>query len=169
MATAGRKSSYESIVKARLPKIEKWIEEGYTDAEIYKKLGISHNTFYNYVKKYDELSEVLKKRRDVNPDVKNEAMLNYIKNLQGYYVEEETTEYMFVKDDKGGMIEIPVKKIKTKKWIKGGDSMYIFAMKNTNGWTDRQQVEVTTEGVNELRDLVNSIEDKKTEQQVAEL
>ena len=40
---------------------QKLASEGLTDKQIYLSMGIGHDTFYTYIKKYPEFSEALKK------------------------------------------------------------------------------------------------------------
>lgn len=55
-----RKSKYEEYVKPNLQKITEWSGSGAKDEEICKALGISTSTFYEYKKKYSELSDALR-------------------------------------------------------------------------------------------------------------
>jgi len=50
---------YEADVKPRLAEIAAWCEEGVTDAEIAKVLGISANTLSKYKVMHEELAEVM--------------------------------------------------------------------------------------------------------------
>ncbi|MBQ2582236.1 MAG: transposase [Ruminococcus sp.] len=59
------KSKYDEYVKPYLEQIEIWKKNGATDEQIAKNLGISKVTFYEYVKKHSELSERLKKSKEV--------------------------------------------------------------------------------------------------------
>lgn len=59
------KSKYEEFVKPYLEQIETWKKTGATDEQIAKQLGISKVTLYEYVKKHSELSERLKKGKDI--------------------------------------------------------------------------------------------------------
>lgn len=65
MARTGRKSKYESSVKARFADIKRWCESGATDKEIIELLGISTSAFYDYKEKHGEFSELLKGARKV--------------------------------------------------------------------------------------------------------
>ena len=59
------KSKYDEYVKPYLEQIETWKKTGATDEQIAKQLGISKVTLYEYVKKHSELSERLKKGKDI--------------------------------------------------------------------------------------------------------
>lgn len=54
------KSKYESHVAPRLEEIKDWCRNGATDEQIYNRLGISRNAFYEYQKKHREFYESLK-------------------------------------------------------------------------------------------------------------
>lgn len=58
---AGRKSKYETNVKPHLAQIEKWKKVGATDEQICEQLGVSKSAFYEYIKKYKELADAIKK------------------------------------------------------------------------------------------------------------
>ena len=64
MARAGRKSKYESHVKPHLEKIKNYKKMGATDEQICNALDISKTSFYEYINKYPEFSETLKKGKD---------------------------------------------------------------------------------------------------------
>jgi len=79
----GRKGKYESHVKPKLVLIEAWCRDGATDLEIYTKLGISKDSFYEYRKKHFEFYETLKKGKEV-VDVEVENAL--LKKAKGYTI-----------------------------------------------------------------------------------
>lgn len=63
---AGRPSKYETHVKPHLEQIKKWAEQGATEKQIAKELGIAYSTFCDYKNKYSELSVILKEK-DMKP------------------------------------------------------------------------------------------------------
>ena len=54
------KSKYESHVAPRLEEIKDWCRNGATDLEIYTRLGIGKDSFYEYKKQFPEFSDTLK-------------------------------------------------------------------------------------------------------------
>ena len=58
------KSKWEQV-KNKLTLIEGWARDGLTDEQIYKNLGIGKTTFYKLVKEHSELSEHLKKGKEI--------------------------------------------------------------------------------------------------------
>lgn len=57
------KSKYETHVKSRFKEIKQWCQNGSTDKEIYTALGISKDTFYSYLKKHSDFSDLIKNNR----------------------------------------------------------------------------------------------------------
>ena len=68
---------------------EGYARDGLSDKESCKKLGISEETFYQYIKKYSEFSEALKKgKAPIDIEIENKLL----KLARGYEYEEVTTE-----------------------------------------------------------------------------
>jgi len=84
-----RPSKYETHVAPRLTEIEDWVRNGATDKEVWERLGISKDSFYEYKKQFSEFSDSLKKSKDfVDAQVEN-ALL---KRALGYEYQEMTQE-----------------------------------------------------------------------------
>ncbi|MGI5824510.1 MAG: transposase [Bacillota bacterium] len=77
-----RMSDYESKVLPRLPEIEEWARDGFTDKEIALRLLVSENTFSNYKKQYEELREALAAGGHADTLVENA----FFKSCVGYKV-----------------------------------------------------------------------------------
>lgn len=58
------KSKWEEV-KDKLILVEGWARDGLTDEQIAKNLGIGRTTFYKMIKEHSELSEHLKKGKEV--------------------------------------------------------------------------------------------------------
>lgn len=58
------KSKWEQV-KDKLILIEGWARDGLTDEQISNNLGISKTTFYKFKDEHSELSELLKKGKEV--------------------------------------------------------------------------------------------------------
>lgn len=84
-------SQYDRKVKPKFVLIEAWARNGLTDEQITKNLGISKTTFYKYLKEHTELSELLKRNKEV-VDVQVENAL--LKRALGYSYNED--KYMSV-------------------------------------------------------------------------
>lgn len=59
----GKYKEYET--KEGLLKLEGWARDGLTDEQIAKKIGIKRPTLYDWKKKYSDISDALKKGKDV--------------------------------------------------------------------------------------------------------
>lgn len=69
------KSQYSVKVEPYLESIEGWTRDGLVMSQIAEKLGISKTTLYKYMQEHSELSERLKKGREVSDaQVENELL-----------------------------------------------------------------------------------------------
>lgn len=131
------KSKYESIVKPKLIVIEGWARNGLTIEQISKNLGISKVTFYKYMNEHNELSERLKKGKEV-VDIEVENAL--LKRALGYKYNEVTKELF--KDKETGEEELKVTKVVTKEVVPDTTAQ-IFWLKNRKpeDWRDKKDIE----------------------------
>ena len=121
-----------------------WARDGLTDEEIAAKCGISRSTLAEWKKRYPDISDTLKRGKDiVDCEVEN-ALL---KRAVGYSTVETRVEYE---------CGIEVKRIETIKEVPPDTTAQIFWLKNRRPdiWRDKQQVEadVDTELYIELSD-----------------
>lgn len=121
------KSKYASHVLPHLETIKGWARDGATDEEIYKRLGISKETFYTYKREYIAFFDALKDGKEI-ADYKVENSL--YKRAMGYSYDEITQELS------DGVIT--VKKIVTKEIVPDVTAQ-IFWLKNRRPkqWRDR--------------------------------
>ena len=68
------KSKYESHVLPRFKEIESWVKQGATDEDIFKRLGIGKQTFYDYKKRYVDFADLLKKNYEYCTDQVENAL-----------------------------------------------------------------------------------------------
>lgn len=127
-------SQYDSKVKPKLILIESWARNGLTDEQIAKNLGISKTTFYKYLKEHNELSELLKRSKEV-VDIQVENAL--LKRALGYSYKETTKERL-----EDGSIQVT--KV-VEKEVAPDTTAQIFWLKNRKPieWRDKQSVEVS--------------------------
>ena len=127
------KSKYETNVKDKLLLVEAWARNGLTDEQIAKNLGISKVTLYKYINEHTELSELLKKGKEVI-DIEVENAL--LKRVLGYKYDEVTRE---VNSDTGKLV---VSKVVTKE-VQPDTTAQIFWLKNRKpeAWRDRKEVD----------------------------
>lgn len=120
--------------------IKGWARDGLTDEEIAKKMDISASTFYEWQKKYSEISEAIKRGREPTNVILEDTAFE--RATQWRKVKEVTKEPRM--DRKTGKIELVVVKEVEKK-IPPDSTLLIFLMKNRmkEKYGDRQQVELS--------------------------
>jgi len=127
---------HEWITEEGLIKIEGWARDGLTDEQISHNIGIHPSTLYEWQKKYPDISESLKRGKEVIDRQVENALL---KRALGYEYEE--VKQIIEKDEKGK----DRKRIeKTVKKVIPDVTAQIFWLKNRkpNEWKDRRDVSV---------------------------
>lgn len=121
-----------------LLKLEAWARDGLIDEQIAENIGINPATLYDWKKKYPEISEALKKGKEV-VDIEVENAL--LKRALGYeYTETKTEEYL--------VEGVPVKRVtKTVKEVVPDTTAQIFWLKNRRPgqWRDKHDTELSGE------------------------
>lgn len=142
MGKVGRKGKWDEwLTEDGLLLIQGWARDGLTDEQIAKNMGIVSSTFYDWIKKFSEISRAIKEgRKPVDYLVEN-ALL---KSALGYDVEEETWERKFNRVT--GEWEMICTK-KQKKHIPPSYTAQIFWLKNRkpNEWKDRTDRKILLE------------------------
>ena len=124
-------AKYENwITPEGLLKLEAWARDGLTDEQIAKNVGISRETLYQWKNKYTDISDALKKGKEV-VDIQVENAL--LKRALGYSYTETKVE-----NGPDGK-----KVTKTVKEVLPDTTAQIFWLKNRRGnkWKDKQDVE----------------------------
>ncbi|MBA7465180.1 hypothetical protein ES707_00342 [subsurface metagenome] len=114
--------------------------QGLTNIQIARKLGVSKDTFYEYLKIYPDFSDSIKKgKRPVDIEVEN-ALL---KRAKGYNYEEVHAEYNMDKEGKQKAFPSKIKKI--KKQVVPDVTAQIFWLKNRRPrlWRDRHNFDLS--------------------------
>lgn len=121
------KSKYFTHVEPKLALVEGWARDGLTDEQIANNLGISKTSLYKYKEEFIELSERLKKGKEV---VDYEVENALLKRALGYEYDEITYEH-----------GEEVKRI--RKQVAPDTTAQIFWLKNRKPeqWRDKQVVE----------------------------
>ena len=114
-----------------LLRLEAYARDGLTDDDISRQIGINRATLYDWKKKYPNISDSLKRGKEV-VDIAVENAL--FKRAIGYSYEEIKDE----QSDKDGN-----KRTITKKFIPPDVTAQIFWLKNRKPkeWRDKQEVE----------------------------
>lgn len=133
-----------------LLKLEGWARDGLTDEQIAGNIGISRSTLNQWKEKYPDISDTLKRGKEV-VDLQVENAL--LKRALGYEYEEVSEKY-----ESGTLTE---KKV-TKKQVVPDTTAQIFWLKNRrpDKWKDKQDVQVSGELKEEqtkLDDLIKQI------------
>ncbi len=125
------KTKYETVILPNLQLVERWKRNGASEEEIAKRLGIAYSTF-NLCKQKSELSEVLKKGKEiVDSEVENALLTRAL----GYEYDEVTKE----RNSEG---ELVVTKT-VKKQVVPDTTAQIFWLKNRcpAEWKDKREID----------------------------
>ena len=139
------KGKYEYwLTPEGLLKLEGWARDGLTDEQIAYNMGICRDTLIQWKKRYSDISDTLKKGKEVVDRQVENALL---KRALGYKYTEVTKELT-----ENGLV---VTKEVTKEVVPDTTAQ-IFWLKNRkpNEWRDKQNVELEGEiGVNIIDDV----------------
>lgn len=132
---------HEWLEPEGLLKIEGWARDGLTDEQIANNIGIAASTLYEWKNAYSEISESLKRGKEVVDRMVENALL---KRALGYSYKETTRELVVDKDT--GEAEIKITKI-VEKEVVPDTTAQIFWLKNRKPeqWRDKRQVEEKVE------------------------
>ena len=111
-----------------LLKIEGWARDGLTDEQIAHNMGISASTLYEWKNAYSEISESLKRGKEIVDRMVENALL---KRALGYEYEEVSEKF-----EDGVLTERKV----TKKQVAPDTTAQIFWLKNRKpiDWRDKR-------------------------------
>lgn len=139
----GAKGKYQEwLTKDGLTRLEAWARDGLTDEQIAGKIGIVPSTLYEWKNKHSEISDALKKGKEV-VDIEVENAL--LKRAMGYKYTETTSEQ--VKNPETGEYELVVTRAVTKEVVPDTTAQ-IFWLKNRKPaeWRDKREVETNVSG-----------------------
>lgn len=154
------KGKYEYWISPEgLLKIEDWARMGLTNEQKAHNMGITRETLNQWSKKYSDISDTLKRGKDV-VDIEVENKL--LKRALGYRYTETTKERVF--NPKTEKAEFVVTK-EIEKEVVPDTTAQIFWLKNRrpDRWKDKQEVAVDArleEEKNKLDDLLRQIKEK---------
>ena len=128
------KGKYEYwLTPEGLLKLEGWARDGLTDEQIAVNIGISRSTLNAWKDKYSDISDTLKRGKDVVDRQVENALL---RRALGY-------EYEEVKEKFEG--NVMTERTVTKKEVVPDVTAQIFWLKNRKreAWADRQNIEIS--------------------------
>lgn len=134
------KGKYEHwLTPEGLIKLEGWARDGLTDEQIARNMGIAESTLYEWKNKYSEISQSLKRGKEV---VDYEVENALLKRALGYMVKEEK----LTKD--GEVIEL-------EREVPGDVTAQIFWLKNRkpDKWRDRPETDKAGNVTDLLKDM----------------
>lgn len=136
-----------------LLKIEGWARDGLTDEQIAKNIGISRSTLNVWKDRYSDISDALKKGKDVIDRQVENALL---KRALGYEYEEVKEKFEY-----GVITERTV----TKKEVVPDTTAQIFWLKNRkpDKWRDKPGYEDTSE-LDKLDAILKGLKDNAAHQ-----
>lgn len=146
----------EWLEQDKLTLLEAWARDGLTNEQIAKNMGINPSTLYDYMNKFVEISNALKKGKEV-VDIEVENAL--LKRALGYKYDEVTYEN-----------GIEVKRV--TKEVQPDTTAQIFWLKNRKpkNWKDKQNNENTGDDVNnriiKISDLLNNPQPNRSDDNV---
>lgn len=147
------KGKYEEWLEPEgLLKLQGWARDGLIDEQIAENMGIVPSTLYEWKKKYPNISEALKKGKEVVDRQVENALL---KRALGYEYEEKKTEQW--EDAEGN----PCEKITvTRKQIVPDTTAQIFWLKNRKSdvWRDKHEVN-SNSGEKAVEKYIRAIEE----------
>ena len=122
----------EWLTEEGLLKIEGWARDGLTNEQIASNIGINRDTLYTWIKKYPDISDTLKKGKEVIDRQVENALL---KRALGYSYDEVTQERM----ESG---ELEVTKVITKH-VSPDTTAQIFWLRNRKGmvWSNKDALD----------------------------
>ena len=130
----------EWLTKEGLIKIEGWAKDGLSNEQIAHNIGVVSSTFYKWKSEFPEISEAIKRSKEV---VDREVENAMHKSANGYFVEE--IKEIIEKDEMGK----DRKRIeRNKKWIPPNPTSQIFWLKNRKPkeWRDKQEHDLNHSG-----------------------
>ena len=142
------KGKYEKwLTDEGLNLLEGWARDGLTDEQVAEKIGVRRETLYDWKKRYPNISNALKKGKEV---VDNEVENALLKRALGYSYKEIKT-----KEENGIITET----VTTEKEVVPDVTAQIFWLKNRrpNKWRDKQKEETDTAALDKLDNILEEI------------
>lgn len=133
--------------------IEGWARDGLTDEQIAFNIGISRSTLSEWKKKYTDISDTLKRGKEVIDRQVENALL---KRALGYKYKETTRE--LITDKETGYSELVVTKV-VEKEVVPDTTAQIFWLKNRkpSNWKDKPDGDNFNDALQEMLKGLNQM------------
>lgn len=133
--------------------IEGWARDGLTDEQIAFNIGISRSTLSEWKKKYTDISDTLKRGKEVIDRQVENALL---KRALGYKYKETTRE--LITDKETGHSELVVTKV-VEKEVVPDTTAQIFWLKNRkpSNWKDKPDGDNFNDALQEMLKGLNQM------------
>lgn len=145
------KGKYAEWLEAEnLIRLEGWARDGLTNEQIAHNMGIGERTLYEWMDKYPQIMQTLKRGKEV---VDREVENALYKSAIGYSVDECTYERRF--NRKTGEYEMVCTK-KVTKHIQPSNTAQIYWLKNRKPdvWRDKQAEESNAAALGKLDEIL---------------
>lgn len=137
MAKKGRKPKYELLLTPEnLIRIKGWAMDGLSDEQIAKNMGIAKSTLNDWKTKFPDLSEALKKSKEVADREVENAL---IKRAIGFKYDEITYETNY--DEDGEPITREVKRVTKMVVPDTGAAAFWLKNRKPDVWKDKHEVD----------------------------
>ena len=140
----GRKGKFQEwLTPEGLIKIEGWAKDGLTDEQIAQNMGISRSTLSDWKNKFPDISNALKKGKEIVDRQVENALL---KRALGYKYDEITRELKEVVNPETGEVEEALVETKrVTKEVQPDVTAQIFWLKNRKPdvWRDKKETELS--------------------------
>ncbi|MEK3796126.1 helix-turn-helix domain-containing protein [Paenibacillus sp. FSL R7-0204] len=124
-----------------LLKLEGWARDGLIDEQIALNMGVKRQTLYDWKNKFPDISDALKKGKEVVDRAVENALL---KRALGYQYDEVTKEAVKQQDEESGeWVTVIAETKRVTKEVQGDTTAQIFWLKNRrpDKWRDKQDVQ----------------------------
>ena len=137
MAAKGKYRKW--LEPSNLERVSNWAANGCTDAQIFGNMGISRQTFYDWVKRFPDFSDAIKKGREMSIVCIENAFFK--RAMGGEVVIEEIEEFKGTFKDGKPQNGTGTKRT-VKKHLPGDVTAQIFYLKNKAGYKDKPDFEM---------------------------
>lgn len=164
-----RRDSYEVRVKPKLDLVIGWCRVGLSNEQISENLGISVQSFNNYLKRYEEFADAVDKGREpLEIHIENAL----VKRALGYSYKEVTRERKLVKNPETGEAEfkLVVTKSVTKHVMPDvGAQQYYLEHRASKRWERVPQAYIDSVQVNaDIKSIAELLNNPKPERKIGD-